>query len=31
MTLSIEHVDLNIKKDKILTDISLELEQGKIY
>lgn len=31
MTLKIENVDLKIKKDTILTDISLELEPGKIY
>lgn len=31
MTLKIENVDLKIKKDTILTDISLELEAGKIY
>lgn len=31
MTLKIENVDLNIKKDTILTDINLELEPGKIY
>lgn len=31
MTLKIENVDLDIKKDKILTDINLELIPGKIY
>lgn len=31
MTLKIENVDLNIKKETILTDINLELEAGKIY
>ena len=31
MILKIENVDLKIKKDTILTDISLELKAGKIY
>lgn len=31
MTLKIENVDLEIKKDTILTDINLELIPGKIY
>lgn len=31
MTLKINNVSLNIKKETILTDISLELEAGKIY
>lgn len=31
MTLKIKNVDLNIKKETILTDINLELEAGKIY
>lgn len=31
MTLKIENVDLEIKKDTILTDVNLELIPGKIY
>lgn len=31
MTLKIEGVDLDIKKDTILTNINLELAPGKIY